>query len=71
MNKEEIRSYLAEYGEKMREARKNKKLAQWEVASDIGVNQTIICYIEQGFYFPSEYLEQKLLKEYGIEKMGV
>lgn len=71
MDKRKLRRYLSMYGNEMKRARKNKNMAQWEVAMDTGINQSIICNIEQGFYFPSEYMERKLIKEYGIEEIGV
>lgn len=63
-----MRSYLARYGQKLRAERERTGLTQLDVAKDIGITQAIISHIECGKYLPSEHLESKLLREYGIEK---
>ena len=58
--KEETREYLKSYGKMMRLLRKRRNLSQKEVAESVGVSQSIISHIEQGYYLPPGGVEEKL-----------
>lgn len=61
---EDVRRYLAEYGESMRKKRKAKNLTQDNVAAECHISQAIISHIECGCFMPNKSLEKKLLEFY-------
>jgi predicted transcriptional regulator len=64
VDKNDIRLFLAEYGEVMRSKRHKAKLPQIQVAHFIGVSQAIISHIECGLMLPPKEIENAIIEIY-------
>jgi predicted transcriptional regulator len=54
-----------ELGFKMRELRKAKRFGQGWVATEMGISQSLLCYLEKGQRTWSNSLKQRFLKAIG------
>ena len=67
-NKTDVREWLSNYGNELRQKRKKANLSQLEVAQIIGCSQAIISHIECGYMLPPVNIEALLLNLY--EEIG-
>lgn len=70
MNKQEVRNFLEEYGQKVKVLRKKANLSQLEVAKIVECSQAIISHIECGYMLPPPHIEKAIFELLGKEDEG-
>ncbi|MBI4038744.1 helix-turn-helix transcriptional regulator [Candidatus Daviesbacteria bacterium] len=60
------REFTKRLSERLKEARKNKKLTQQELAEKAGLHLTYVGHLELGKYHPTVYVMWKIAKALGV-----
>ena len=65
-NRKLRREYTKRLSERLREARKSKRMTQQELAEKAGLHLTYVGHLELGKYHPTVYVMWKISKALGV-----